>query len=108
MSLKEGHLKISVSIKPTDSKRYLNRRSDHSSHVYRGIPFSQFLRAVVICSHETERQKSIDYMEKKFLDSDTLDQSSRNAKKRRWHLTELQFLQTTGNVEAVLNQRLIF
>ena len=69
MSLDDGQLKTSVFIKPTDSKRYLNRRSDHSSHVYRGIPFSQFRRAVVICSDDTERQKSIDYMEKKFLDS---------------------------------------
>ena len=69
MSLDDGQLKTSVFIKPTDSKRYLNRRSDYSSHVYRGIPFSQFRRAVVICSDDTERQKSIDYMEKKFLDS---------------------------------------
>jgi hypothetical protein len=69
LTLEEGRVETSVYIKPTDSDRYLNRRSDHSSHVFKGIPYSQFRRAVVICSSETARRTSIDYMEKKFIRS---------------------------------------
>ena len=69
LSLDSGRLETSVFIKPTDSKRYLNRRSDHTTHTFGGIPFSQFRRAVVISSNEEERQKSVEYMEKKFIDS---------------------------------------
>ena len=69
VSLENGSLETSVFIKPTDSKRYLNRRSDHTTHTFGGIPFSQFRRAVVISSNDGERQKSVEYMEKKFIDS---------------------------------------
>ena len=62
LSLDSGRLETSVFIKPTDSKRYLNRRSDHTTHTFGGIPFSQFRRAVVISSNEEERQKSVEYM----------------------------------------------
>ena len=69
LTLTDEMLETSVFIKPTDSKHYLNRRSDHSRHVFKGIPYSQFRRAVVICSSTAEREKSIDYMEGKFLAS---------------------------------------
>ena len=69
LSLDSWRLETSVFIKPTDSKRYLNRRSDHTTHTFGGIPFSQFQRAVVISSNEGERQMSVEYMEKKFIDS---------------------------------------
>jgi hypothetical protein len=55
----------------------------------------------------SDRRVSITWKRNSLI-ADTLDQSSRNAKTRRWHLTELQFLPTTGNGEIVLNQRLIF
>ena len=69
ITLENGRLETSVFIKPTDSKRYLNRRSDHTTRTFGGIPFSQFRRAVVISSNDGERQKSVEYMEKKFIDS---------------------------------------
>ena len=69
LTLTDETLETSVFIKPTDSKHYLNRRSDHSRHVFKGIPYSQYRRAVVICSSTAEREKSIDYMEGKFLAS---------------------------------------
>ena len=69
LALKDGDIETSVFIKPTDSKRYLHRRSDHSTHVFRGIPYSQFRRVVVIWSDPAEREESITYMENKFLAS---------------------------------------
>ena len=68
--LKEGgKLETKLYIKPTDASRYLHRRSDHGSHTFRSTPFSQFRRAVVICSNEDDRVQSILYMGKKFIDS---------------------------------------
>ena len=69
MMLVNGDIQTSVFIKPTDSQRYLNRRSDHSLHVFKGIPFSQFRRAVVICSDNDSRNRCIDHMYKKFVSS---------------------------------------
>ena len=56
-----GRLETSVFKKPTDSKRY--RRSDHTTHTFGGIPFSQFQRAVIVMSsneEESERDKAIE------------------------------------------------
>ena len=36
---------------------------------FRSTPFSQFRRAVVICSNEDDRIQSIQHMRKKFMDS---------------------------------------
>ena len=64
-----GKVETKLFVKPTDASRYLHRRSDHGSHTFRSAPFSQFRRAVVICSNPVERNQSILYMAKKFLDS---------------------------------------
>ena len=66
MKLVNGVIETTVFIKPTDSQRYLSRRSDHSLHVFKGIPFSQFRRAVVICSNDIKKMESINYMFEKF------------------------------------------
>ena len=55
-------IETTMFVKPTDSSRYLNRRSDHSQHTFRGIPFSQFRRAVVICSNFGEKINCIERM----------------------------------------------
>ena len=49
-----GH-KTDLHIKPTDANRYLNRKSYHSQHTFRATPFSQFRRAVLICSDSIDR-----------------------------------------------------
>ena len=54
-------------VKPTDSPTYLNRRSYHDRHVFKSLPFSQFRRAVVVCSDASTRQEAVDYMYGKFL-----------------------------------------
>ena len=69
LTVKDGNVDTTIYIKPTDSTRYLNRRSDHSSHMFKAIPFSQFRRAIVICSSADESRRCIEHMEKKFIDS---------------------------------------
>ena len=56
-------------IKPTDAKRYLHRKSDHSLHTFKSTPYSQFRRAVVICSDPDDRDYFINVMLLKFIDS---------------------------------------
>ena len=56
-------------VKPTDATRYLNRRSDHSPHTFQSIPFSQFRRAVVLCSDKRETMKCMDYISEKLVNS---------------------------------------
>ena len=56
-------------VKPTDATRYLNRRSDHSPHTFRSIPYSQLRRAVVLCSEPAEKVKCMDYIAEKLVNS---------------------------------------
>ena len=56
-------------IKPTDAKRYLHRKSDHSLHTFKSTPYSQFRRVVVICSDPADRDFFIDNMMCKFINS---------------------------------------
>ena len=60
-------LETTMFVKPTDSIRYLHRRSGHSEHVFSGIPYSQFRRASVICSTEDYKLQCIERMENKFI-----------------------------------------
>ena len=68
-SILNGSIKTSMFIKPTDCCRYLNRRSFHSFHTFKGMPYSQFRRAAVICSDMEDRKTHIKRMETKFLNS---------------------------------------
>ena len=56
-------------VKPTDAKRYLHRKSDHSLHTFKSTPYSQFRRVVVLCSDPADRDFFIDSMISKFVDS---------------------------------------
>jgi hypothetical protein len=67
--VEDGRINTTMYVKPTDSLRYLNRRSFHSPHTFSGIPFSQFRRASVICSDVSVRNVCIDRMVGKFKDS---------------------------------------
>ena len=55
--------------KPTDAKRYLNRRSNHPQHTFSSIPYSQFRRVVVTCSDNTYKAEAMGHMETKLYDS---------------------------------------
>ena len=54
--------------KPTDAHRYLHRHSFHPPHTFKGIPFSQMRRAVVICSTNYLRDIALDNIIQYFLD----------------------------------------
>ena len=49
-----GHLHTNLYCKPTDSHNYLMYSSEHTRHVLKGIPFSQFVRIRRICSRDSE------------------------------------------------------
>ena len=88
----KGGLETTIFVKPTDSTRYLHRRSDHSAHMFTAIPYSQFRRAVVICSETSERDKCMDYMKKKFLDSGYHESELEAARERALRLNRLEIL----------------
>ena len=64
-----GHICTSLYVKSTDATRYLHRRSDHSNHTFRSIPFSQLWRAVVLCSEESDKLQRMDYISENAPDS---------------------------------------
>ena len=68
--------------KPTDAHRYLHRKSFHPQHTFRGIPFSQMRRAVVICSTTYLRDLAIDSIISYFLDSGYHSDALQEAKSR--------------------------
>ena len=62
-------IKTTLFVKPTDAQRYLHRKSDHSWHTFRSIPYSQFRRTVVVCSDPSDRDHFINHMMSKFTES---------------------------------------
>ena len=67
VNISAGNLKTNLFVKPTDSPTYLNRRSYHSQHVFKSLPYSQFRRAVLVCSDPSDRAAAIEYMQDKYL-----------------------------------------
>jgi hypothetical protein len=101
MNTIEG-LHTQMYIKPTDSARYLQRRSAHSQHVFSGIPYSQYRRAVVICSKDEDKLHSIDRMEKKFMESGYGQEDLQAAKAKVLLLDRASVL--AGTVESSKNK----
>ena len=83
---KHGHFNTKLYTKPTDASRYLHRRSDHGLHTFTSIPFSQFRRAVVLCSNTFERDESIEYISQKLRDSGYKTEEIENAKTKALEL----------------------
>ena len=92
MELIGGRAETSLFIKPTDSEQYLNRRSDHSTHVFSGIPYSQFRRAITICSREDDRAAAINYIYEKFANSGYRPQELDKCKDRALQLDREEIL----------------
>ena len=92
VSIEDKKLNTKIFIKPTDSPRYLNRRSDHSAHTFRAIPFSQFRRAVVICSKEKDKIECIEYMVNKFKDSGYKEDELLEAREKAMNLDRMVIL----------------
>ena len=79
-SIENNIINTTMHIKPTDSERYLHRRSGHSSHTFSGLPYCQYRRAVLICSKTEDALDNINRMENKFLKSGYDLHSLRRAK----------------------------
>ena len=82
----DGRLTTKMYVKPTDASRYLHRRSDHSPHTFRSIPFSQFRRAVVLCSDPEEKMKCMEYIGQKLFNSGFNDEEIKIAKQKALNL----------------------
>ena len=80
--LPDGNLKTKLFVKPTDATRYLNRRSDHSPHTFRSIPFSQFRRAAILCSNSEEKVECMEYIAEKLRNSGFKNFEIENAKQK--------------------------
>ena len=83
------YIKLSV----TDSSSYLHRRSDHSPHTFNEILFSQYRRAVAICSNENERIGHINHTEKKFVYSGYKKHELESAKNKALQISRKKNLQ---------------
>ena len=69
VSLNDSHFSTKMYVKPTDASRYLHRRSDHAKHTFKSIPFTQFRRAVLLCSEPEDKHKCMDYIAEKLRNS---------------------------------------
>ena len=91
-------------VKPTDASRYLHRRSDHAAHTFKSIPYSQFRRAIVLCSEDEERIKCIDYMADKLKNSGYKPDEILNAKKKALTLNRTDLLK--GNLNQIQQRKM--
>ena len=60
-------LETDIYIKPTDSPNLLNRESFAPRHLFKSIPFSQYRRAVVICSNTDLKEKQFNRITNKLI-----------------------------------------
>ena len=83
--LNDGSLKTDLYTKPTDAFLYLNKTSDHPSHVTRNIPKGQFIRIRRICSEKTDFflncEKLSSFFVKRGYKQDALQRSIRDVAK---------------------------
>ena len=98
----DGTLTTKMYVKPTDASRYLHRRSDHSPHTFRSIPFSQFRRAVVLCSDPQEKLKCIEYIGQKLKNSGFKKDEIDEAKKKALSLNR-DIILTTDRLQSKQN-----
>ena len=90
----DGRLTTKMFVKPTDASRYLNRRSDHSPHTFYSIPFSQFRRAVVLCSETSEKMKCLQYISDKLVNSGFKTNEIQKAKEKAMNLDRTKIIST--------------
>ena len=85
-------IKTTLFVKPTDAQRYLHRKSDHSWHTFRSIPYSQFRRTVVACSDPSDREYFINHMMSKFIESGYNKKELVSAKQRALQIDRSEVL----------------
>ena len=87
-----GELVTDLYTKPTDAHRYLHRNSFHPQHTFRGIPFSQMRRAVIICSTPYLRDIAIGNIIKYLLECNYKLEHLEEAKSRALQLDRKKLL----------------
>ena len=103
IDISSGIIKTKLFVKPTDSPTYLNRRSYHNHHVFKSLPYSQFRRAVVICSDPSDRQEAVNYMYDKFTKCGYSEEELNSAKETALSLNREQILGTTSSNQPPVN-----
>ena len=100
IDISSGIIKTKLFVKPTDSPTYLNRRSYHNQHVFKSLPYSQFRRAVVICSDPSDRQEAVNYM---FIKCGCSEEELNPAKETALSLNREQILGITSSNQPPVN-----
>ena len=93
VTLNETHFSTKMYIKPTDASRYLHRRSDHARHTFKSIPFTQFRRAVLLCSEAEQRIGCMNYIAEKLKNSGYKMKEIDDAKMRALNLNRQDLIQ---------------
>ena len=106
----DGKLRTKMFVKPTDATRYLNRRSDHSPHTFVSIPFSQFRRAVVLCSDPADKVTCMDYIAEKLVNSGFKDEEINMSRLKAMKIDRDKLLSKSRNQEkeADAGKKLMF
>ena len=113
VTLNEARFTTKMYVKPTDASRYLHRRSDHDRHTFKSIPYTQFRRAVLLCSEAEQRNECIEYIAEKLKNSGYKTKEIDDAKKRALTLKRDDLLQpkekrTTNDNENDAPKQLTF
>ena len=97
VTLNDSHFTTKMYVKPTDASRYLHRRSDHAAHTFKSIPYTQFRRAVLLCSEQKQKMKCIEYIAEKLRNSGYKTAEIEDAKKRALSLKRCDLMQRKKN-----------
>ena len=92
-----NQIRTCLFVKPTDAKRYLHRKSDHSLHTFKSTPYSQLRRVVIICSDPDDRDHFMRMMLSKFEDSGYVREELLIAKEKALQIDRLSVLQNLVN-----------
>ena len=60
-------LETKIYVKPSNKQLFLNYRSNHPQHVFKGLLYSEALRAVMICSQKKWATEYLNDLREKFL-----------------------------------------
>ena len=99
VTLNGTHFTTKMYVKPTDATRYLHRRSDHARHTFKSIPYTQFRRAVLLCSEPQQRHDCIEYIAGKLKNSGYKNEEINDAKMRASCLIRSDLLNPTKKLK---------
>ena len=101
VTLNDSHFSTSMYVKPTDASRYLHRRSDHARHTFKSIPYTQFRRAVLLCSEAQQKDECIEYIAGKLRNSGYKNEEIENAKIRALNLKRSDLLKPKMKTDTI-------